>query len=288
MKRMFFTLILALIISISYSPTCMASNEYRVSLENEDIKITSPASSGISCSGRISISGTTTLDTVWFCLRNPDRELSGFKALVIDGSFRVDVNLCYGPGEYTIWAGSDPRSFDGSIRFFVVNRELQDKRYVSASQLVDSDNPKVIRLASSLAPVSLDDMQKLRNVHAWVTNNISYDVDHVNKGPSDLLPASSILESGKGICGDYANLMAALCRAVGLPVKVIHGEATVPGGFKGYHAWNEVLINDNWVAVDACWDSGYVKNNTFVPAPSSKYLAAKMDETHMKAKAMLY
>ncbi len=31
-----------------------------------------------------------------------------------------------------------------------------------------------------------------------------------------------------------------------------------------YHAWNEVLIDNNWISLDATWDAGYINNGQFV------------------------
>lgn len=51
-------------------------------------------------------------------------------------------------------------------------------------------------------------------------------------------------------CATHAILFATLCRAVGIPVKIV---ASVPllSGWTDAHQWNEVYINNHWVPVDA-------------------------------------
>ena len=52
-------------------------------------------------------------------------------------------------------------------------------------------------------------------------------------------------------------LLAALCRARGLPARVVVGLVYVDylGGF-GYHMWNEVWLRGRWVSLDATRPAG--------------------------------
>ena len=51
--------------------------------------------------------------------------------------------------------------------------------------------------------------------------------------------AAQALACGSGVCQDYAHLMIALCRAVGLPVRYVSGHLLGEGGT---HAWVEVVV----------------------------------------------
>jgi transglutaminase-like putative cysteine protease len=62
--------------------------------------------------------------------------------------------------------------------------------------------------------------------------------------------ASHFLEWRKGVCNDFAELFAALARAVGLKVTVVSG--TNPGTGSG-HMWNKVSIDGVWYRLDATW-----------------------------------
>mgnify|MGYP000863909293 CR=1 FL=1 len=265
---------------------------YRVSFSNSDITITSPSANLVQCNGVLSISGTSKLSTVYFAVRGPNQELTGYKADVVNGAFAIDINLRYGKGEYTVWAGSHPQKFDGSIRFLVENIEKQDNRNTAPSYYVDSDNPVIQEFAKTLAPSGLSDMEKLRNIHKWVTTNIKYDCRYHESGRENLEKASYILKKGDGVCSHYAILTAALCRAAGLPARIINGPASPSDSTPPVnHAWNEVLINGQWVPVDTCWDAGYTKDNAFVPAQSTRFLApskAVFAKTHTASVVTLH
>ena len=51
------------------------------------------------------------------------------------------------------------------------------------------------------------------------------------------------LQSGKGICFDYASLGAAMLRSQGIPAKIVTGTVS-PQGI--YHAWIMVNIDGTW------------------------------------------
>ena len=43
-----------------------------------------------------------------------------------------------------------------------------------------------------------------------------------------------------------------MLRSLNIPTKLVTGFSD---NIKGYHAWNEVLINDNWIIIDTTYDS---------------------------------
>lgn len=251
-----------------------AEAAYSIGFQNSHIKIQSPQQSNISCSGTISITGTSDLDAVWFCTRSPGKDLATFKADVQDGQFSIDLNLRFGPGEYTVWAGSNATSFDGTIRFLVINASSEDNRYTSPSNYVDSNDEAIIALVNSLGLPAMDDEAKVQAIHNWITDNISYDTQAYFDNRIELNSASQTLEQRKGLCRDYSFLFAAMSRSCGLPCKIVYGNATDDfSSTTSLHAWNEVLINGQWIAVDSTWDAGFIRGSSFVRSPSSKYLA---------------
>jgi len=42
-------------------------------------------------------------------------------------TFSIDINLRFGAGKYTIWAGDNQKRFDGKIRFIVNSEAAEDK-----------------------------------------------------------------------------------------------------------------------------------------------------------------
>ncbi len=134
----------------------------------------------------------------------------------------------------------------------------------------DYDHQQITDQAQALDLTGLSDKDKTIKIHDWITHNIAYDIDY-----ADLpwLPASEVLNVRKGVCKDYAVLFAALARASGLPCRIIVGEVNIGDRMAGLHAWNEVLIEDGWVPVDASLDAGYINaQSQFVFKYSSDYL----------------
>jgi transglutaminase-like putative cysteine protease len=56
------------------------------------------------------------------------------------------------------------------------------------------------------------------------------------------------LDSKKGICYDYAAVLASLLREAGIPAKLVMGYRS---DMQAYHAWNQVMVGGQWITVDA-------------------------------------
>jgi transglutaminase-like putative cysteine protease len=84
---------------------------------------------------------------------------------------------------------------------------------------VDSDHPAVVTLAGSLARAGADDVEKAVSFYYWTRDRIRYNpyaLDISIEG----LRASRTLEAGEGWCVAKAILLAALCRAAGIPARL--------------------------------------------------------------------
>jgi hypothetical protein len=106
---------------------------------------------------------------------------------------------------------------------------------------------------------------KVRAIYYWVTHHISYDYSkymaNQNNGNASESNPESILALRKGICGDYSDLFAALCRASGIACFSISGWAKQAQGIAP-HGWNVVQIDQQWRFVEATWGSGAVDDET--------------------------
>lgn len=89
-----------------------------------------------------------------------------------------------------------------------------------------------------------DDLDKVAAIYAYVVDTISYDYQLAATVESGYLPdVDKVLASQKGICFDYAALMAAMLRSQGIPTQLVVGYA---GDI--YHAWLNVYIESvGWV-----------------------------------------
>ena len=82
-------------------------------------------------------------------------------------------------------------------------------------------------------------------------------------------PAGSVLASlkkGRGECVDFADLFTTLARTEGIASRTVYGIAysALPSpGFR-FHAWNEILHNDQWHSVDPTWNQS-VADATHIP-----------------------
>ncbi len=89
--------------------------------------------------------------------------------------------------------------------------------------------------------------------YRYVADNIKYDYDKANTVQTGYLPdVDSTLETEKGICFDYAALLACMARAQRVPAKLVTGYLS-PEDM--YHAWNLIYENGAWVWMDATLDA---------------------------------
>jgi hypothetical protein len=131
----------------------------------------------------------------------------------------------------------------------VVLEALEPARYV------ESDNEMIIALARKAIGGTKDAAEAARKIEAFVSQYIS------NKSLSvGYASAAEVAVSRQGDCSEHAVLVAALCRAVGIPAQVVTGLAYVPqwrtlqNGFGG-HAWAQAYIGGKWVGLDAAFKS---------------------------------
>lgn len=158
--------------------------------------------------------------------------------------------LTGGDGEYTIGVyenttGTKYASAYSCTVTLALTSEFSP--YLYPNQYVNfSDSSKVVAKAAELikAAGAKTDLENVTAVYHYVVNNISYDYDLAANVASGYLPdVDKVLESGKGICFDYAAVMAAMLRSQNIPCKLVVGFAG-----KVYHAWINVYIEGvGWV-----------------------------------------
>lgn len=103
---------------------------------------------------------------------------------------------------------------------------------------------ETIKMAASLTQGKKDVLEKVETVYNYVVSNISYDREKADTVKSGYLPdLDAVLATKKGICFDYAALMAGMLRSQGVPCKLVVGYAGT-----SYHAWISVWSeNTGWV-----------------------------------------
>jgi transglutaminase-like putative cysteine protease len=105
--------------------------------------------------------------------------------------------------------------------------------YLRPSALTRPDT-SLRAVAAVLAGSGEEGADLARAVGGWVHRCMSYGFDRTGVHTT----AGQALAAGHGVCQDYAHLMLALCRLLGIPARYVSGHLVGEGGT---HAWVEVL-----------------------------------------------
>jgi transglutaminase-like putative cysteine protease len=125
-----------------------------------------------------------------------------------------------------------------------------EPEFLASNPLITSTDPVVIKLARLAVGRETDPWAKARAICTWVGKKVTE-----KNFETSFAPADEVARTLAGDCTEHAVLTAAMCRAEGIPARVATGlvYAKDLGGF-GFHMWNEVYINQRWVAIDAAFD----------------------------------
>ena len=121
--------------------------------------------------------------------------------------------------------------------------------FLCPSQYVNyTSSSEAVKKSFDLCVNAKTDTDKLKAIYSWIVSNVSYDYDKASSVKSGYLPSvDSTLSEKKGICFDYAALMACMLRAQGIPAKLVVGTVSAQDM---NHAWNEVYLEGKgWVTV---------------------------------------
>ena len=238
MKKIVFTLIIALMLVVLPEP---AYGNSEIITINADC-------------GTVSINYDTT-------------DYSDLKVMVKKGSERYFYNLYssdeelplqMGSGEYIVGLYRKVADIKyKQIELTTFNLSLNDNTVFLASvqNIAWQSDCQAAILAKELTKDMQSDTEKVKIVYDYLLENIEYDHEKAKNICSRYLPkAAATLADGKGICYDYASLMAVMLRSVNIPTKLVHGHSQFTSDD---HAWNEVFIDGQWIIVDTTIDVAY-------------------------------
>jgi len=132
------------------------------------------------------------------------------------------------------------------------------------TRFLQSDAKTMVSAARKAVGDAPDAADAARRIEAFVRKHI--DRKDLSVGYAS---APAVLDSGQGDCTEHAVLVAALCRAVGIPARVVCGVAYVPRLGRrehlfGPHAWAEAYVGGKWIGLDAAltYGAGHVTLST--------------------------
>lgn len=193
---------------------------------------------------------------------------SKMKVIVEKGDNRYNYNfdgkgnyenyaLNMGDGEYNIYLlenteGKNYMIIDEWNIKAKINSD--NKVYTVSNKIVNwESSTAIIKKAEELTKGLKSDEDKAKAIYNFVINNVKYDFKKQKSVTTGYIPnIEAIMNSGSGICYDFAAVYAGMLRSVDISAKLVMGTAE---NIKGYHAWNEVFINGEWVTVDTSYDS---------------------------------
>ena len=126
------------------------------------------------------------------------------------------------------------------------------RRYLGPSRYVESDHPLIVATAGSLTHGLNSTIDKVFAALKFVVDHLEYDP---STPPS--VGAVEAYESHKGVCEQYARLFTALCRAMGVPARVVKGfgllslKPNVVHRVDALHAWAQFFAqNYSWIPLE--------------------------------------
>ena len=111
---------------------------------------------------------------------------------------------------------------------------------------------KTVQKAKELAQGLTNETEIAKKFYRFVVKHMQYDTQKAETVQKGYLPnTDEALDTGKGICFDYAVLLAVMLRSRGIPTRMLIGTVT-PENL--YHSWNSVYLGGKWVWMDPTLD----------------------------------
>jgi len=139
------------------------------------------------------------------------------------------------------------------------------KAFLAPGAFIDSGHPAVVAFALAAAADIAGDRDRASALYRRVRDGIKYDpyIDYNN--PANFR-ASGVLAAGRGFCVAKAALLAASCRAVGIPARVGYADvrnhmtsprlhALTQTDVFCWHSYADIRIDRTWVKATPAFDA---------------------------------
>jgi transglutaminase-like putative cysteine protease len=133
---------------------------------------------------------------------------------------------------------------------------------LSGVPLIESYDPEIRALANSLRRST--EKETVESFFGWLVKNVEYS-GYV----AEDLGALYAVQQRRGDCTEFAYAAAALCRAVGIPSRVLGGyvlerDASRPRP-EEYHNWAEIYVDRQWMLFDAQRQVLGTEEDSYIP-----------------------
>lgn len=141
-----------------------------------------------------------------------------------------------------------------------------------AQYIPDSATVSAEKMAGYLQYTYKDPSTQLQTLYGWITRNIRYDKDsamYFNWSADHTTKIAATLRRRKGVCENYASLMADIAARLNIRAWVVHGYPSYANGNKdNSHSWVAIQQNDDWFLCDPTWDAQAAAEKYFMLAPA--------------------
>jgi len=140
------------------------------------------------------------------------------------------------------------------------------ERYLESEPFIESTNAQIVAQANEISAGKSGPCQIVEAIYDYVISNITYE-GYV----ADPQGALYCLRSKRGDCTEFAALMTALCRAAGIPARMIEGVTNEAGD--EVHSWMEAYLPGlGWVPFDPTWGRHPGDRETYLAAMTSDHI----------------
>ena len=112
------------------------------------------------------------------------------------------------------------------------------------------------KLADEICAGCETDEEKVQAIYQWIIYNFKYDYDYY--AFIQYFNVRKTLRTHKGVCYDFSNLFATLCRSQNIPCYVVDGTSYETAA---QHTWNRVFYNNSWWDLDVTNDTTANQNS---------------------------
>lgn len=152
-------------------------------------------------------------------------------------------------------------TMNGKTTYEVTLGPKEGASYLSASyenkEVVERAKSQIdLRVNELLSSTNGTDEEKMKRIHDWMVNEISYAEEN-NQNDNSYDIHGGLLEKN-AVCEGYARTFKLLMDRLQIPCLLVAGTATNSNGQTESHAWNMVSLGETWYAIDVTWDDPIV------------------------------